>query len=309
MKKNFLYRFACGFGIGFGFIIPGVSGSAIAMIFNLYQEMVDSVSQIFKKFKTSFLFLLPIALGVGASVVSLYFPLMWLLKKNCFVIIMLFAGLLLGSLKPMLKSVNWKSLKKWNYIVFAITFLMVVGISVLSFFIKDKGVDLTNPNAFNYVMMFVCGILFAFSTVVPGISGTALLLAVGYYYPIFEGLISSTIHGLLEFNLLWKNYFLLGLFALGVVVGAFVFAKIINVCFDKFKNVTFLAISGFAIGSIPAMFISQDWGKTQFNDVYIKLPISITTIVVGIILLVLGFALSYFLVNFKERKEASLGEK
>ena len=85
-NKSFLTRLVCGFFIGFGFIVPGVSGSAIAIMFGIYSQMVDSVSNIIKDFKKSFLFLLPIGLGVIISASSLYFPLMYLLKQNCFII-------------------------------------------------------------------------------------------------------------------------------------------------------------------------------------------------------------------------------
>ena len=110
-NKSFLTRLVCGFFIGFGFIVPGVSGSAIAMTFDIYNQMVDSVSNVLKDFKNSFLFLLPIGLGVIISAISLYFPLTYLLKQNCFIIIMLFAGLLAGSIKLVVKKANWKTKK------------------------------------------------------------------------------------------------------------------------------------------------------------------------------------------------------
>ncbi len=306
-QKGFLSRFLCGLLMGFGFIVPGVSGSAIAIMFGIYEDLVDSVSDILKKFKQSVLFLLPVALGVASSVAALYFPLLWLLKKNCFVVIMLFAGLLAGALKPMLKEVEWRKAPKWHYAVFAISFLAVIGIGCLSLVIKGNGVDMSNPNAFHYIMMLVCGVLFAISTVVPGISGTALLLAVGFYYPIYDGLISSTIEQVLNFEIVWSNIALLALFAIGIVVGAFVVAKIIKFCFKANKKLTYISICGFAIGSIPAIFVSQDWGTPKFNDeIFIKLPMSPLTIVLSIIAIVGGFCLSYYLMCYKEKKENQL---
>ncbi len=308
-KKGFLNRFLCGILMGFGFIVPGVSGSAIAIMFGIYEDLVNSVSEIFKDFKKSVLFLIPVALGVVVSVAALFYPLLWLLKKNCFVVIMLFAGLLLGALKPMLKEVDWKNAPKWHYLVFALSFLAVIGIGCLSLVIKGDGVDMTSPTAFHYIMMFVCGVLFALSTVVPGISGTALLLAIGFYYAIYDGLISETVKQLLKFNIVWSNLFLLVVFALGIVIGAFVIAKLIKICFNKAKKLTYMSICGFAIGSIPAIFVSQDWGTPKFNDAYISLPLSPLTIVLGIVTLVGGFCLSYFLMQYKEKKESAINEK
>ena len=125
-NKNFFVRGICGFCIGFAFIIPGFSGSAIAMMFGLYEEMLDSVNNIFKQFKKSFTFLLPIAIGVVASIILLYFPLMWALEKNCFVVIMLFAGLLIGGLKPMLKMTQWKTISFKRVLVFLFCFIKTI---------------------------------------------------------------------------------------------------------------------------------------------------------------------------------------
>ncbi len=301
-KKGFLIKFICGFFIGFGFIVPGVSGSAVAMMFDVYNDMLDSVSNIFKTFKKSFIYLLPIGLGVILSALSLYFPLMFLLKKNCFAIIMLFAGMLAGGLKPIVKKVEWKTKNKWNYLGFVLAFLFVIGISLSSFFIKDFGIDLKKPNAVNYIMVFVCGILFAISTIVPGVSGTALLLAVGYYYPLMVGVMGD----ILSFNFNLYSILIMVDFALGLVIGVFIISKLIKVCFDKFNTATYMIISGFAIGSIPAMFISQDWGKPRLEEVYIKLPLEWYTIVLGVALLISGFALTYYLMSVKEKKERSI---
>lgn len=308
-QKSFMTRFLCGILMGFGFIVPGVSGSAIAIMFGIYEELVSSVSDILSNFKKSVAFLFPVALGVVVSVAALFYPLLWALEKNCFVVIMLFAGLLIGALKPMLKEVKWKSAPKSHYALFAVSFLAVIAIGCLSLVIKGDGVDMSNPTAFHYIMMFICGVLFALSTVVPGISGTALLLAIGFYYAIYDGLISNTIKQLLKFNIVWSNIFLLAMFALGIIIGAYVIAKLIKICFSKAKELTYMSICGFAIGSIPAIFVSQDWGKPKFNDAYISLPLSPLTIVLGIVLLIGGFCLSYFLMQYKEKKENIVNDR
>ena len=297
-NKSFLTRLVCGFFIGFGFIVPGVSGSAIAMTFDIYNQMVDSVSNVLKDFKNSFLFLLPIGLGVIISAISLYFPLTYLLKQNCFIIIMLFAGLLAGSIKLVVKKANWKTKKVVEILVFSLAFLSVIGISLISYFVKDYGVNLLKPKLINYIMVFVSGVLFACSIVIPGVSGTALLLAIGYYYPIIKTLFGEII----SFNLSLTNVLLIITFILGVVIGVFVISKVIKKCFDKHEKSTYMAISGFAIGSLPAMFISQDWGKKTYNEVYIKLPLSSLTVIFGVILLVCGFIVSYYLMDYKEKK-------
>ena len=104
-EKNFLVRILCGFGIGFAFIVPGISGSAMAVLFGIYEDMIKSVSDIFKNFKKSFMFLLPIAIGVGLSVLCMIKPITWALEKSLFITIMLFAGFIIGGLKPITKNI------------------------------------------------------------------------------------------------------------------------------------------------------------------------------------------------------------
>ena len=178
---------------------------------------------------------------------------------------------------------------------FSLAFLSVIGISLISYFIKDYGVNLSKPNFLNYLMVFVSGVLFACSTVIPGVSGTALLLTIGYYYPII-----NLVGTIISFKLSLINILLITTFIIGVITGVLTFSKIIKICFIKHEKPTYMAISGFAIGSIFAMFISQDWGKTNFNEVYIKLPLTSVTIIFGITLLVCGFILSCFLTSYKQ---------
>ena len=132
-KKGFLYRFLCGYGIGFAFIVPGISGSALAMLFGIYEEMIGAVSDVFKKFKKSVLFLLPIALGVGLAVASMIKIITYCLEKQTFITILLFVGFILGGLKPMIKKANFKTAPKKFYLFFILTFAIAVGISCIKY--------------------------------------------------------------------------------------------------------------------------------------------------------------------------------
>jgi len=303
-SKNFLMRLLCGFGIGFAFIVPGISGSAMAVLFGVYEDMIDSVSNIFKDFKKSFWFLLPIAIGVVLSVGSLIIPITWALTKNCFIVIMLFAGFIIGGLKPMIKQAEWKNIPKWHYIFFIIGFLFVIGISFLTF-IDGVNVSLLGQDIalYQYPMMILVGVIFAVSMVLPGVSGATLLLSIGYYTSVFD-LLKETAKNALHGTFYWQSYLLILCLVIGVAVGALAMSKLLSGCFKKYPKTSYLAVCGLAIGSIPAMFISQNWGSPKVpGDPFIKLPMSHWTIIFGILLLIVGIGVGYLFVYLKEKKD------
>ena len=306
-SKNFLMRLLCGFGIGFAFIVPGISGSAMAVLFGIYEDMINSVSNIFKEFKKSVWFLFPIAIGVALSVASLIIPITWALTKNCFIVIMLFAGFIIGGLKPMIKQAEWKNIPKWRYIFFIIGFLFVIGISCLTF-IDGVNANLvgTEIKTYQYGMMVLVGVIFAISMVLPGVSGATLLLSIGYYTSVFD-LIKETAKNALKGVFYWQSYLLIVMLIIGVLVGAIVMSKLLDKAFKNHPKTSYLAVCGLAIGSIPAMFISQNWGSAKVaGDPFIKLPMSPWTIVFGILLLIVGIAIGYLFVYLKERQEKKL---
>lgn len=292
MKNNFLKRFICGFGIGFAFIVPGISGSAIAMLLGVYEEMISAVSDIFKKFVKSLLFLLPIFLGVILAVGSMYFPITWLLEKNLFATVMLFAGFIVGGLKPMIKKAEVSKAKKRYFIYFALTFAFVIGISCLKF-IKGVKVDLLDDvNVKQYSMIFLVGIIFAISMVLPGVSGATLLMAVGYYTPLFD-LAKTMLKQLVHGKFVGQSYLLVFCLVLGVVIGVLLMANLMKKGFEKFPQATYMAVCGLAIGSIPAIFIAQDW----------KGAIPVWNVFLSIGTFICGVALSYLLVYLQEKQE------
>lgn len=293
-QKNFLMRFLCGYGIGFAFIVPGISGSAMAMLFGIYEDMIASVSNVFRQFKKSFMFLLPIAIGVVLAVASMIVPITWALEKSLFITIMLFAGFIIGGLKPMLKKVRWNKAPKWFYSIFISAFLIVIGLACLSF-IPGTEANLMGSNIpfKQYPMMFVVGIIFALSMVLPGVSGATLLISIGYYTPIFD-LAKQMIKDLLHFNFVWQSYLLLIILVIGMLVGALVLSKLLTKSFEKYPEITYMGVCGFAIGSIPAMFISQDWAVAKMSMPHIW---------GGILTLIVGIAISYFFVYLQEKQE------
>ena len=96
--KNFFLNVLRGAVIGISMIIPGVSGGTLAVLMNVYDKLINAISDLRRDFKNSFTFLLPIALGAVLGIVAMYYPLKFALTYAPFPTVLLFIGLMAGSL-------------------------------------------------------------------------------------------------------------------------------------------------------------------------------------------------------------------
>lgn len=284
--KTFFVNIVKGFAIGVAFIIPGFSGGTVAAVLNVYDELIDAISGVGKHFAKSVKFLAPIFLGLVLAVAALYFPIKFALEYIPLPTILLFVGLIVGGLKPMFKKVSGAKPTAKNFIVMAVTLAATVGIC----FIPGLGEANLGPDmsGVTYGLLIVMGALSACALVVPGISGSMLLLIFGFYQPILNtvaALTTAPVHSLI----------VLLLFAAGVVGGFFGMSCLMKLLLSKFPRGTYWGILGFVLGSIPAIFCALDWGT---------IPLSGWQIALGIGLFVLGFALSFLFVEYHDRRAA-----
>ena len=281
---KFLVSMLKGAAIGVAMIIPGVSGGTIAVLFNIYENLINAISNLKKDFKNSFLYLLPIVLGMVLAFAAMYFPLKLALKHLPVQTISLFSGLMLGSIPMLFKQSLDNGFKKVDFIAGLITFVLVIGIC----FIPNMGnVDLSiNMPKYGYVLLFLIGILGSCALVIPGISGSMLLLIFGYYEPILDTISELT-------NNFTHSLAVLASVGLGIVFGFVVVAKLMNYLLTKYKRITYWAIVGFVIGSIPAIFLSYDYTDVNINAI---------TITSSIIVFILGSILSFYLIKLSEKK-------
>ena len=277
--KHFFKSFGIGAAIGVSVIIPGLSGGTIAVLFKVYDKIIDAVSNLRREFKKSILFLLPILIGAICGLAALYFPLKYALEKAPLPTVLLFAGLMIGSLPKLFKDTIKNGIKKLDSIAIILPLAVVIGIC----FIPGLGeVDLSaGMPVYGYFLLVLIGALASCALVVPGISGSMLLLIFGYYDSILNtvsALKTSFGHSLL----------VLALFAMGVLVGFFSIAKLMKFLLTRFPRTTYWAIMGFVVGSIPALFIT-------FNGNFPSAPIDSIQIAAGAILCIAGIIAAYTL--------------
>ena len=272
MKNNVLLVIK-GFFVGIANIIPGVSGGTLAITLGIYEELIEAISHFFRKLKSNIKFLIPIGIGAFTAIVIGSRIIEISLEKYTLPTLLFFTGLILGGM-PMLFGKIKKNIKPSYALIFLATFALVIGIMFLK---TGNNVVLVDLNAWGYFKLFLVGMIAAATMIIPGISGSFMLMVMGYYEPIINAINEFT-----SFNNLWNNFWILMPFGIGVLLGVIVIAKIIEFLFQKFEVPTYFGIIGFVLASLIGIFTSA--GNLVFTP---------TFIIVGIILMVLGFVIAY----------------
>ena len=282
MKSLILY--IKGFFMGIANIIPGVSGGTIAIILGIYEEFISAISHLFENFKKNLLFLIPVVLGMGSAIVILSGVIKYSYDNFPFPTMLFFVGLVLGGIPLLLKNVKGKkeSKKISNYVILFLTFALVIVMTLSDFiFGTMSDVSLVNMNPVGYVLLFIVGIIAAATMVIPGISGSLVLMLLGYYYPVV-----STINDLVKFNNIFSNVVVLGVFGIGVVIGIVLISKLLEMLFKKYKVKTYFGVLGFIFASV----ISIPLSTFIEND---SIVIDVQGAIIGMLMLFIGTIISY----------------
>ena len=272
-----------GFFMGIANVIPGVSGGTIALILGIYEEFIGAINTIFKKFKENLKFLVPVFIGMGLSIITTSKIVGYSYEHYPLPTILFFVGLVFGGIPMLVRNVKGKRGSKNinNYIIALLTFALVIFMSSYElFFGMGYKVDFESMNLFGYILLFLVGVIAAATMVIPGISGSLVLMILGYYYPVI-----NTINGVL-INDVFHNLMVLGVFGIGVVVGIVLISKLIDYLFKKYKIKTYYGVLGFVVASIIAIPLSA-CSKLE------SIPVTIPQAIVAIILLVGGTLISY----------------
>lgn len=262
--SDFLINIFKGILIGIANIIPGLSGSTLALILGVYEKIINILTKIDIKvvkimtqldFKSlnkhlSLNFLLPIIIGIVISSISLAHLLKYLFSHYETYTWSYFFGVILASILYISQYVN-----KWKKIEFIFFFFGVI-ISLILFLINPSVEE--NGNLF---FVFLCGVIGVAGMLIPGLSGSYLLLLLGNY----KLLISDTLHYLTQPKYYSNDeiYIYLKLFItflIGHIAGILIFSRIIKWLLSKYKNITFALLTGFITGSLLWIW---PWKKTN----------------------------------------------
>ena len=264
-----------GFLIGIANIIPGVSGGTLLISLGIYVRIINAISHFFHDFKENIKFLVPLGIGMVLSILLMSQLIGMCLEKFPFPTTLFFVGLILGGIPLLWRKVK-DSPKKVSYgIIFVITFLFVAMFAFLKS--GDYVVSFEDMNIMSYVLLFGVGMIASATMIIPGISGSFMLMLLGYYKPIID-----TLRSLTEFSLLGHNLAILIPFGIGVLVGIVLVAKLIEFLLKKFEIPTYYGVLGFVLASMIAIILPL-----------IGTTITIWQVLCAILLFAFGFGVAY----------------
>lgn len=274
-----------GFIMGIANIIPGVSGGTLALTLGIYEGFIGAISHFFSNLKENIKFLLPIFIGMGLSILTMSNVITTCFDKWPIPTTLFFMGLVIGGI-PMLfsKVKKTKETKEVSsYIIALLTFALVI---VLALSEEIFGGTLSNANFDNlsilgYLGLTLIGIIAAGTMVIPGVSGSLVLMLLGYYLPIV-----NVIKEISHFENLIPNIFIAGFFGVGVLIGMVLVAKLIEWLLAKYEIKTYFGVIGFIIASVIAIPISV---YHEVDTIIYSTP----QVLIGLVFLILGIIAGY----------------
>jgi putative membrane protein len=280
-KPNFMSYLLKGLAIGTAAIIPGISGGTIAFMLGIYDQIIDAIVSIRRHTKQSLQVLLPVGIGVIVAIGLLSYPMGLALMYAPFPTVTLFAGFIIGSLpqlrKDLPRTFNAKSLV---FLVVPAIVAMLLGVfSVIGEL--DATSVLTGDAFLPKLSLLVVGLLGVSAFVVPGISGSMLLLSIGFYEPVLSSL-RRLLENLFNMNGLLPeiiNFSLLGIGALG---GFALISVLMKWLLTHYRNEVNLAVFGFILGSLVAIFYNYEMIPVYENLNLIMVIFALITLASGV---------------------------
>jgi len=281
-----------GIAMGAADVVPGVSGGTIAFISGIYEELLSSISSVSLKslriLKTEGIkpfwkaingnFLLALLIGVAISIFSLAKLISWALENEPILVWSFFFGLVLASIIYVGKQIS-----EWNFLMF---FILIIGAGI-AYYITTLEPIITENSSMLFI--FIAGAIAICAMILPGISGAFILVLLGAYKPVLEAIDE-------------KDVKLLGILALGAVVGLLTFSKILKWFFIKYRNLTLAILTGFIIGSLNKIWPWKEVISWRVNSHGKQVPLNEESILpstfngdpqllMAILLAILGFSM------------------
>ena len=271
-----LKQILSGVVIGVANIIPGVSGGTMMVAMGIYDKLISAITGLFKNFKKSLKFLFPIAVGMALGVVVLSKVIAIMFDVIPFQTNCLFIGLIIGSFPFIVKNVKGHSVKIQHIIACLLFFGLVLGSALIG---EGSGEEATLVGGIvPMIKLFAVGVIASATMIIPGVSGSMVLMILGYYDAIISN-ISLFIENVLTWNVdgIIEGLMIFVPFGVGVVAGVFIVAKLVEIIFQKFPLVAYWAIIGLIVASPFAIFISAGFEG-----------VNVISVITGVVALAIG---------------------
>ena len=265
--------------IGIANAIPGVSGGTMMVSMGIYDKLIYSVTHLFKQPVKSIKTLLPYFIGMAIGIVGLAFAIVAMFEHIPFQTCMLFIGLILGGVPILTGHLKGVRFNLSHAVVFLIFFGSIILLQIFGGQGSDVALTVTPISLFKLVLV---GIVAAATMVIPGVSGSMMLMTMGYYYPVF-GSVKDFITALVAFDApkIIHVCMILIPFGIGVVVGIFAVAKLIEMLMDKYEALTYCGIMGLVVASPVVILMSAPLAG-----------MSVVTVLTGAVTFVVGVVIA-----------------
>ncbi|WP_100012789.1 DUF368 domain-containing protein [Lentibacillus sediminis] len=237
MEWKNLYR---GLFMGASDVIPGVSGGTIAVLLGIYDRLIAAVNGILSKdWKKHLLFLVPLGIGILTAIFLLANVIEWLFEHYPGPTQFFFLGLILGVLPYLFHQADARHAFKRSHFVLLMIAVLLVG--SMAFFTPDEGGIIENLTASTFILLFVSGFIASSAMIIPGISGSFMLLLIGVYPTIIAAISNLQLA-------------IIAVTGVGIVLGLLTMSKIIHYFLTNHYTGTFAIIIGLVIGSVFVVF-------------------------------------------------------
>ena len=302
--KDYIIVSLKGMAMGAADVVPGVSGGTIAFISGIYEELLNSISSfkfslinvlkhegikvVWKKINGSFL--LALFIGICFSVLSLAKLIETLLENHPILIWSFFFGLVLASIIYIAKQIKLWNIKCYLYLIFGLIF---------AYYITTLNPVITQNSSPWF--LFLAGMIAICAMILPGISGSFILVLLGAYKPILNAINT-------------KDFFSIIIFMAGAVLGLLTFSRVLKWLFSTYKNYTLALLIGFIAGSLNKIWPWKETISWRTNSKGIEVPFTTTSVspfsfdgdsklLMAGLLAIIGFGLILLLEKLAVKKE------
>lgn len=279
-------NFVKGMFVGIANIIPGVSGGTIAVILGIFDKLIDAVNNFTGDIRKNLEFILSIGFGIVFSILVFSSLLEFCLSKYSLPTSTFFVGLVFGSIPLIYKKSILKGIKSLYFIPMIISIGIVILFSTLN---SNNTGRIEEVISFLFLTkIFFGGFLAAAAMIIPGISGSFIMVLLGIYPTVIHAIsnVSRCIMNLSDITLLTNTSATIAILGLGVIFGILIISKVISFLMDKFYSVTYFSILGLVIGSIYGIFSAPITYQSGVN---------VFSILASLVTLVIGVATSHIL--------------
>ena len=297
--KQYLITFFKGMAMGIVNVIP-VSSGTVSLIIGVFERFINSIKSLnlkafkllfkgeFSEFakKTDIKFLLTLLFGIMAGMILTSISLRAIFKEYEAIAYAFFMGLIIASVVYVLGMIGKKSTK--------MILLMIVA-AVISFFLSIKSNPYPNDN---FLYMILCGVVGSLGMIVPGISGSHLMMVMGNY----ELIVTQALPAITKLSTFGEGFMILLPFVIGAVISIITISYLLSWLMKEFRNETLSVLSGFMIGSLPVVYPWKEVLPGMY-DYSFHLPPMNGEFVVAVVMAIIGAAIVLVLSHYSKKKE------